>query len=86
MYNCSEIFKEVYLENTCLCDDHWIAVSSSIQWVCESVDIIKSTNPNFIFLLSTEEEGLLSNCLRVIYLELGSSVSLHCVSVAKESN
>ena len=54
--------------------------------MCESVDIIKSTNPNFIFILSTEEEGLLSNRLRVIYLELGSSVSLHCVSVAKESN
>lgn len=58
MHICLEIFqRSFYLENGCLCDDYWTAVSSSNQWVCEGLDIIKGTNPSGIFILTHQRRG-----------------------------
>ena len=38
--------------------------------MCESADIIKGTNSNYIlFLFTDEEEGFFSKCLRKVYSE-----------------
>jgi len=69
MYICLEIFKRVYSEND-IAYIMKIELLSSSHWFCETVDIIKGTNPNCIlFLFTNEEEGFFSKCLRKVYSE-----------------